>query len=73
MSSTPNILLVIADQLVADLTGAYGHPVVRTPNLERLTAMGVRFDSAYCPYPVCSPSRSSLPLPWTSRCYRCSS
>jgi len=60
MPSTPNILIVIADQLVADLTGAYGHPVVRTPNLERLTAKGVRFDSAYCPYPVCSPSRSSL-------------
>lgn len=60
MTRTPNILLVMADQLVADLTGAYGHPVVRTPNMERLARKGVRFDSAYCPYPVCSPSRSSL-------------
>ena len=32
MPSSPNILIVIADQLVAELTGAYGHPVVRTPN-----------------------------------------
>src|SRR5690606_10081687 len=60
MQNSPNILIVIADQLVADLTGAYGHPVVRTPNLERLAARGVRFDSAYCAYPVCSPSRSSM-------------
>ena len=60
MSDRPNVLIIMADQLVAELTGAYGHPVVRTPNLERLAARGVRFDSAYCAYPVCSPSRSSL-------------
>ncbi|MDR5700909.1 choline-sulfatase [Agromyces aerolatus] len=60
MAETPNFLVIIADQLVADLTGVYGHPVVRTPNMERLAARGVRFDSAYCPYPVCSPSRSSM-------------
>lgn len=56
----PNILIIMADQLVADLTGVYGHPVVRTPNLERIARDGVRFEAAYCPYPVCSPSRSSL-------------
>lgn len=60
MTPTPNILIIMADQLVADLTGAYGHPVVRTPNLERLVQSGIRFDAAYCTYPVCSPSRSSL-------------
>lgn len=60
MAETPNFLIIVADQLVADLTGAYGHPVVRTPNMIRLAERGVRFDSAYCPYPVCSPSRSSM-------------
>lgn len=56
----PNVLVVMADQMVAELTGVYGHPVVRTPNLERLARQGVRFDAAYCPVPVCSPSRSSM-------------
>lgn len=60
MSSRPNFLVIMADQLIADLTGAYGHPVVQTPNLDRLAARGMRFDAAYCPYPVCSPSRSSM-------------
>lgn len=56
----PNILLVMADQLVPFLTGAYGHRVVRTPALERLAAEGVRFDAAYTPYPLCSPARAAL-------------
>lgn len=60
MPDTPNVLMIMADQLVAELMGTYGHPVVRTPNLDRLAARGVRFDAAYCTYPVCSPSRSSL-------------
>jgi hypothetical protein len=46
-----NILLVMVDQLVPFLTGAYGHPVVRTPNLDRLASEGIRFDAAYTPYP----------------------
>jgi choline-sulfatase len=56
----PNILLVMADQLVPFLTGAYGHPVVRTPSLDRLAAEGIRFDAAYTPYPLCSPARAAL-------------
>jgi choline-sulfatase len=60
MSRPPNILLVMADQLVPFLTGAYGHPVVRTPSLDRLAAAGIRFDAAYTPYPLCSPARAAL-------------
>src|SRR3954469_9525578 len=60
MSRAPNILLVMADQLVPFLTGAYGHPVVRTPSLDRLAAAGTRFDAAYTPYPLCSPARVAL-------------
>jgi choline-sulfatase len=60
MPDRPNILLVMADQLVPFLTEAYGHPVVRTPALARLAAEGVRFDAAYTPYPLCSPARAAL-------------
>jgi choline-sulfatase len=60
MATKPNILLVMADQLMPFLMGAYGHPVVRTPNLDRLVERGVRFDAAYSPCPLCAPARASL-------------
>ncbi len=56
----PNILLIICDQMVADLTGAYDHPVVQTPNLDALVEQGVRFDNGYSPCPICSPTRATL-------------
>lgn len=56
----PNIVLIMADQLAPHFTGAYGHPVVKTPNLDALAARGMRFDAAYCNSPLCAPSRASL-------------
>ncbi len=55
-----NILLIVADQMVARLMGTYGHPVAKTPNLDRLASRGVRFENAYSPCPICSPTRQAL-------------
>ena len=58
--SKPNILVVMADQLAPHFTGAYGHPLVRTPAMDAVVDRGVRFDAAYCSSPLCAPSRFSM-------------
>jgi len=58
-SRRPNVLLIMADDLNDDM-GTFGHKIVKTPNLDRLAARGVRFERAYTQFPLCSPSRVSL-------------
>ncbi len=59
-SSRPNIILLIADDMAWDDSGAYGHKTVRTPNLDNLARQGMRFDRAFLTASSCSPSRSSM-------------
>ena len=55
-----NLLLVTTDQQRADSIGAYGNPVCRTPNLDRLAAQGTRFTGARTQNPYCQPSRATI-------------
>ena len=56
----PNILFLMSDQHRWDFMGCTGHPLVLTPNMDRLAADGALFDAAYCHWPVSVPSRMSI-------------
>ncbi|MBL7112091.1 MAG: sulfatase [Bacteroidales bacterium] len=60
MSSTPNVIILFADDMGYGDLSCYGHPTIQTPNLDGLADAGIRFTSFYVPTPVCGPSRSAL-------------
>src|SRR5260370_35816667 len=54
------LICLMTDEQRRLVFGCYGHKMIRTPNLDRLAAGGVRFSDAYCNSPICVPSRASL-------------
>lgn len=60
MTRKPNFLYIMVDQHRADWLGCYGHPVVKTPNIDALAEKGTRFDEFHVATPVCMPNRASF-------------
>jgi len=56
----PNIVLFMVDQLTSFVLNSYGGKVCKTPNLDAFTERGTVFENAYCPYPLCAPSRFGM-------------
>jgi len=59
ISQPPNVIYILTDDQRVEMLGAAGHPVLRTPHLDRLAEQGVRFTQALCTSPACTPSRTS--------------
>jgi arylsulfatase A-like enzyme len=59
-SDRPNVVVLVSDDHRADVLGCAGHPVVRTPNLDRLAAEGVRFENAFVTTSICAASRATI-------------
>ncbi len=55
-----NLLVILSDQHNPRIAGCYGHPIVKTPNLDRLASRGTRFTAAYTNSPICVPARASF-------------
>ena len=59
-SNTPNIVIIVCDDLNDSIEGIGGHPQAYTPNINRIAASGVTFINAASNAPICGPSRASL-------------
>jgi arylsulfatase len=63
----PNVLLIMVDQWPGNLLGVAGHPVIETPTIDNLAALGVRYTNAYSECPICIPARRSVMTGTTPR------
>lgn len=71
-SSRPNIVFLLSDDQRADLLGVMGHPVLRTPHIDRLASEGVLFRNNFCSTAICCTSRASLLSGLYEKCHRVS-
>lgn len=55
-----NIVYILLDQVRTDMLGTYGHPIVKTPNIDSIAKDGIKFNCAFTPASVCGPARTSL-------------
>lgn len=55
-----NVLIIMSDEHAKNISGCYGHPMIRTPNIDSLARRGTRFSAAYTSSPICVPARSSF-------------
>lgn len=60
MTEAANLIFFFTDNHARSMLGCYGHPLVKTPNLDKIAEMGVRFDNAYCASSLCCPSRAAM-------------
>ncbi|CDA14571.1 putative Sulfatase [Firmicutes bacterium CAG:212] len=59
-----NYVLLFPDEMRAESLGCYGHPLVKTPYIDRLAQEGTLFEQNYTTHPVCGPSRCNLVSGW---------
>ncbi len=66
-----NFIVILSDEHNKRVTGCYGHPMIKTPNLDKLAARGTRFTSAYTNCPICVPARASFATGQYVHAHRC--
>ncbi|MDQ8192922.1 sulfatase [Coraliomargarita sp. SDUM461004] len=59
-AAQPNFIIIVADDMSWTDSGAYGHPTIKTPNIDQMALDGMRFDQAFLTTSSCSPSRASI-------------